>query len=322
MTTSFSRYLLAVALTAVSCHALSESSSGAQSGLPSLEAAWHEYQAVNRQGKTSYLLDIDNDSLLLRKNDGFYTSGLRLTSRTTLPGLPQATSYGWRLGQEIYTASDIKLLPQQIGRNDHPYAGWLYAGLFRETQRADGSATKVGLDIGCLGPCAGGEWTQTNLHRLLNQPLPRGWASQLHNEFGAVLYGEVAPARWTPASWFDAAPRLHARFGNIYTDAGAGLMLRAGKLNRFADEPAFHAFLHLDGRVVGYNATLQGGYFSGGGRTVEPKRWVGEAEIGVVWNRPSYGIKASIVRRGNEIRDLSSSFGAQNFARLQFLYTP
>ena len=235
----------------------------------------------------------------------------------------QSTRYGWRLGQELYTTSDVKLRPAQISRPDHPYAGWLYAGLFREARQLDGGYSRLGLDIGCLGPCAGGEWTQTNLHRLLNQPLPQGWSTQFRNEFGAVLYGELAPPRWTYSNWFDAAPSLHARLGNIHTDAGAGLLLRAGKLNSFPDQPALHGFLRVDGRLVGYNATLQGGYFSGDpAHAVQPRRWVGEAEIGVLWNQDSYGVKVSIVRRGNEIRELSNAAGGQNFARVQFLYAP
>jgi lipid A 3-O-deacylase len=49
---------------------------------------------------------------------------------------------------------------------------------------------------------------------------------------------------------------------------------------------------------------------------------VGEAELGMAWNSAPYAISVSIVRRSNEIRDLSNAIGAQNFARLQFSYSP
>lgn len=282
-----------------------------------------DFQKARAEGKSATLVDIDNDTLLLNKNDGFYTSGARFTREYRMRDATQLTTFGWRLGQELYTASDIKLPPQLVGPPDHPYAAWLYGGLFKETYRADGTHYSVGVDAGCLGPCAGGEPSQRFVHSVLRQPEPQGWSKQVKNEPGVVLWGEVAPVRWRFSPWGDATPRLRGRFGNIYTDAGAGVTLRAGQLNVLPDEPTFHGFLRVDGTAVGYNASLQGGYFSSGNpHTVSPKRFVAEAEIGVAWKRPPYGFSAGVVRRGNEIRDLPNSIGAQNFVRLQFSYTP
>ncbi|HEX2531247.1 MAG TPA: lipid A deacylase LpxR family protein [Burkholderiaceae bacterium] len=282
-----------------------------------------DFRRASMQGKTSIVLGIDNDSLLLNRNDGFYTSGVRIGQRHALRDTGRLMVFGWRIGQELYTASDIKLPPESIGPLDRPYAGWLYGGIFKETHRTDGAYRKFGLDIGCLGPCAGGYWMQTNLHRLLRQPQPQGWSTQLSNEFGAVLYGDMAPLRWNPVPLVDVTPNLHGRFGNIFTDVGAGITLRAGRLNLLPDEPTLHGFVRLDGSLVGYNATLQGGYFSGRNpRTVSPKRFVGEAEAGVAWIGGSYGVHVSIIRRGNEIRGFHDAAGTQNFVRLLFSYTP
>jgi len=292
-------------------------------GADTLGGMAEDFKKAAAEGTSTHLLGVDNDSLLLKKDDGFYTSGLRYTQQYTMRGASQLTAFGWRIGQEQYTASDINLPPARVGPPDHPYAGWLYGGLFKETHRSDGTHENIGIDIGCLGPCAGGEWTQTNLHRLLNQPLPQGWSRQVKNEAGAVLYADIAPVRWTFGPSIDVTPNLHGRFGNIFTDAGAGVTLRAGRLNLLPDQSTLHAYLRIDGRAVGYNATLQGGYFSkGNSHTVKPKRLVGEAEIGLAWNSAPYAISVSVIRRSNEIRDLSNAIGAQNFARLQFSYTP
>ena len=78
-------------------------------------------------------------------------------------------------GSKTFFAAS-RLLPQQIGRFEHPYAGWLYAGGWIRAEHADGSDVAVGLDVGCLGPCSGGKETQELAHHLLNQPRPRGWA--------------------------------------------------------------------------------------------------------------------------------------------------
>ena len=193
----------------------------------------------------------------------------------------------------------------------------------RERHHLDGTHTKFGVDIGCLGPCAGGYWTQTNFHRLLNQPLPQGWSTQVKNEAGVVLYGSVAPVRWNFGPSVDVTPDLHGRFGNIFTDVGATVLVRAGHLNILPDQPTLHGFVRLDARAVGYDATLQGGYFSSGNfYTADPKRYVGEAEIGMAWIRGPYGARISLVRRSNEIVGLSNAIGAQNFGRVQLSYTP
>lgn len=282
-----------------------------------------EFRQALEQGKASTLAEIDNDSLLLKRDDRFYTSGMGITRQYALRKDGDAVLFGWRIGQEQYTASDIKLPPELVMAPDHPYAGWLYAGMFKDTQRSDGSRLKLGLDLGCIGPCAGGEWVQRNLHRVINQPQPQGWSKQVRNEFGAVLYADAAPVRWTPLAYLDVTPNLHARFGNIFTDAGAGLTLRAGQLSALPNQSSAYGFLRIDGRAVGYNATLQGGYFSHDNpHTVQPKRAVGELEAGLQWSGAQYGMHVAIVRRGNEIDGLPNSIGAQNFARLQFSYTP
>lgn len=288
----------------------------AQETLPS----WGEFAQVRQAGKITWQVDIDNDSLLLKKDDGFYTSGNRIGQSFTKADSMQALTYGWRLGQELYTASDIKLAPSQIAKIDHPYAGWLFAGLYREKNEANGKSQRLGLDIGCMGPCAGGEWTQTHLHRLLKQPLPQGWSTQLRNEWGAVLSGEYSPGRMALLSNVDIAPRLKGRFGNIFTDASAELMIRGGNLNAMPEQVASYGFLRTELKAVAYNASIQGGYFNNQDTAVKPKSLVGEFEVGYFWRGENYGASASFIRRSNEIKELSNGKGAQNFARLQIIY--
>jgi lipid A 3-O-deacylase len=282
-----------------------------------------DYRLASATGRTAHVVDIDNDSLLLNKNDGFYTSGIRYTYARTVDTGPGVQTFGWRIGQELYTASDIKLPPALVGPPNHPYAGWLFAGAFKEENRRDGSYARFGIDLGCLGPCAGGEATQTAFHRVLNQPRPQGWSKQVRNEPGVVLHGEIAPARWTFGSSVDMTPNLHFRFGNIATDGGVGATVRAGRLNLLPSGSTFHGYVRGTVNAVGYNATLQGGYFTKNNpHTVDPKRWVGSAEAGIAWSGEEYGLRLALVRHSNEIRALPESVGAQDFVRLQFAYTP
>lgn len=282
-----------------------------------------DFAKARTEGRTSHVVGIDNDTLLLNRDDGFYSSGMSYGQASTLRGPDGSVTYGWRIAQELYTASDIKLPPAQVRPPDHPYAGWLYGGVYREMNRNDGTSLSYGLDLGCLGPCAGGRWTQTNFHRLIDQPLPQGWSRQVRNEAGLVLHGEITPVRWQAGNSLDLAPTLRGRLGNIFTDLGVGLTARAGRLNILPQQPALYGFLRADARAVGYNATLQGGLFSNNNpHTVDPKRIVGEVEAGLVWIGQTFGARLGLVRRSNEIRDLPDSAGAQNFLRLQFSYTP
>jgi hypothetical protein len=282
-----------------------------------------EYQKIQTQGRTQLILDIQNDSLLLKKDDGFYTSGNHLIISKTLRLPTQAISYGWHFGQDLYTASDIKLKPAQISPVDHPYAGWIYTGVFRELQNRDGSGLRLGLDVGCLGPCAGGEWTQTNLHQALNQPLPQAWSTQLQQEWGLVFNAELAPARWNLVQDMDLASRFKVRVGNIFTDARTELMWRYGRLNDIREDKASFIFARGELRANAYNATLQGGYFNNQSLAMHPRRVIPELEIGYQYrgDGDTWGFYASVIRRGSEIKELSNAKAAQNFARIQFIYT-
>lgn len=288
----------------------------AQAGTEILAGARDAWQ----HGKTVIGVEVDNDSLLMRDLDGLYSSGARLAVARRLTQDGMLSTAGWRIGQELYTASDIKLPPERVGPPDRPYAGWLYAGVFHRRDWSDGRHAGLGIDIGCLGPCAGGKWTQNRLHSLLDDPRPQGWSRQIGHEAGVVLHGNAAPGRWSPAPWLDVTPAVHGRIGNIFTDAGTELRLRAGQLSKLPDQPTLHGFVRLDARAVLYNATLQGRLFANDVHTVSPRRWVGEAEAGVAWNRMPVEAGVSIVRRSNEIRDLPSSVGAQTFARLHLRY--
>lgn len=288
----------------------------AQEFSPTLE----ELSQVTAGGVTVVRLTIDNDSLLLNRDDGFYTSGNQISLRKMFNTSEKSVIYGWQLGQDLYTASNINLTPEKISSVDHPYAGWLYAGVFREYFEKTGTASRIGLDVGCLGPCAGGARTQKQLHRLLKQALPQGWSSQLKQEWGLVFSGEWSPARWLIEKNIDVQAHGKARFGNIFTDASIDANLRFGTLGDLPEQAANFGFLRGEVKAIGYDATLQGGYFNNQALSVHPQRTVEELELGYQWHSTNYGIYASVIRRSSVIKELSNNLGAQNFVRLQFNY--
>ncbi|MBC3861587.1 lipid A deacylase LpxR family protein [Undibacterium jejuense] len=308
--------LVALACITVSGIAAANDNASANFSAPS----WQQAKTVMDQGKAIWMLELENDSFLLNRDDKFYTAGDHLQKTYVVQSDLHSVEYGWRIAQDLYTPSDVKLLPSQLASNDHPYAGWLYGGIFNNNVDVTGKSWRWGVDIGCFGQCAGGARTQAQLHRLITQPLPQGWSTQYHNELGVVLSGEMSPGRLLPFAGVDITPKVHARFGNIFTDLGAEVAIRFGRLNALPYQPASYGFLRGDMKAVAYNATIEGAYFSKDIPKVHAKTAGGEIELGYVWQAGKYGATASIFRRANEIKEMSNAVGAQNVVRLQFLY--
>jgi hypothetical protein len=274
-------------------------------------------------GRATTTFDIDNDSLLLNRADGQYTSGLRFTQNYRLRQDDGWVSAGWRIGQQLYTAKDAQLTPELLGALDRPYAGWLYGGLTYRVEHADGSETAFGLDAGCLGPCALGRQTQEAFHHLLRQPQPHAWSTQLSTELGVVAHFGGRGPYWRFGRSVDLRPGVAVRMGNIFTDLGGDLTLRVGELRPLPDASTVYGFLRVGARAVAYDATLQGGMFRREAqRTVDPKRLTGEAEAGLQWQGGRWAVRVSVLVRSNEIRGLSESDGRQDFMRVAISYSP
>jgi lipid A 3-O-deacylase len=148
-----------------------------------------------RKAPTQVTLQLDNDSYLIHGTDRFYTNGTHLIVRFPLSPQPHASgerhdTYGWRLGQDIYTPANAGNAGAQLGPSNRPFAAWLYLGVFRETVLTDGRDAqfwRFGLDIGCLGPCAHGEQTQNTVHRVSGADQAIGWETQVRNGLGVQL---------------------------------------------------------------------------------------------------------------------------------------
>lgn len=70
----------------------------------------------------------------------------------------------------------------------------------------DGSEVAFGLNVGCLGPGAGGQPTQTLIHKLFDQPEPLGWRTQIRNEPGLVLRAGARAPYWRLHRHLDGRP--------------------------------------------------------------------------------------------------------------------
>lgn len=310
--------------------------------------------------KPTFTFYIENDDVLIGDGmDRFYTNGLRLAAqwpecylpesvrgRTWLklpfvgdpndleahvcaprnPSLPESPpsgrfrfSFGAVLGQNLYTPSNIE--DPNFRRNDRPYAAWLYVGgiisLIGERQ-----THTFELDLGSVGPRAQGKWVQTQWHRLIDAPEPRGWDNQIDNEPALLL---LYDARWRlieiqrgEHKIFDLIPEAGGALGNVLTYGKVGMTARLGWNigsdfgppgplpaafpSRDAPTPQIlelYIFAGAEGRGVVHNIFLDGTTFRDG-PSVAKEDFVADLSWGVAARWKSTRLTWRKVRRSPE----------------------
>ncbi len=278
---------------------------------------------------------VENDALA-GGTDRNYTSGVRLgylTGPDQVWGIVQGAAglfmgaededivrFGFALGQSMFTPQDISAtqpLPDQ-----HPYAGWLYADLSIVVERRGRILDTLSLQGGVIGPDAGGEWTQTNVHELIHSDEPRGWDNQLRHEAGVVLTFDRkwrALAEWEAARiGIDLTPNAGFSVGNVLTQATAGLTLRIGNdleddygpprirpslagggFFRPSDSFGWYIFAGASGRAVAYNIFLDGNTRRDS-LEVDRRPLVLDVQVGIVIQLLRTQIAFSVVARTEE----------------------
>jgi lipid A 3-O-deacylase len=198
---------------------------------------------------------LEND--LFFQTDKYYTNGVQLTvserldsrldiTKTVLEKVCGIAGCGadideflfaqTRVGQLMYTPVKIRdPLPQPL---DRPWAGLLYyAADYQFGSKDERVFTTISGQVGVIGPGALAEQTQTWIHKVTKNDLPKGWGNQIGGELGLLASIEKRHAIGgvtktesnekpveirTTGYWRIAA-------GNIMTFAGAGLKLAIGK---------------------------------------------------------------------------------------------
>ncbi len=290
-------------------------------------------------------LIVEND--VITGTDRHYTSGVLLSYVSGLDeGPPGAENFGrklffiddddqmhvgFSLGHEIYTPKDISN-PDLIV-DDRPYAGHLY-GAVDFTISDDYELSTWRINMGIVGPSARAEDIQSDLHREIGSPIPRGWEHQLDDEFAWGLMYEKQ-WQWRPRKNTSFLPHAGVSIGNVSTHATVGAMFRVGR-NLDADygpprlRPAlpgslffkpdgdgttWYFYLGVDGRYVAQNLFLDGNT-SKDSHSVSRKNWVGDFQAGFVINNRRLRLAYSHVIRSKEFegQDERSRFGSVTLA--------
>ena len=232
-------------------------------------------------------INFDND--ILDNTDRYYTNGIRIDiispflkpfplNYLMIPYWGKGVNYyGISIVQNMYTPSTTKIGGILYG--DRPYAAYLYLGTFKisndPTKRFRQSTE---LNIGIIGPSSYGGFIQKSFHAAVptnNEPL--GWLYQIQNDL-VLNYNLCYEKGIVSGKYIELNLTGKSAIGTLYTNFGGGLMVRSGLFNPYfvnlgisrsqsnhqksLRNMQVYFFLDIEGKVVGYDATLEGGMFN------------------------------------------------------------
>jgi lipid A 3-O-deacylase len=245
----------------------------------------NEFISINKE--RFFNLVFEND--ILDNTDRYYTNGIRIDvispllrafplSYLMIPYWGAGVNYyGITIVQNLYTPSTTKIGGILYG--DRPYAAYLYLGSFKiSNDPAKKFRQTTELDIGVIGPYSFGGFVQKSFHASVpTNSEPLGWLYQIQNDL--VLNYQLSYEKAIVSERnIDLNISGKSAIGTLYTNFGGGMMVRSGILNPyFANlgisrthlnhqnnlrNTQIYFFLTTEGKVIGYDATLQGGMFN------------------------------------------------------------
>ena len=223
---------------------------------------------------------------LFFRTDYYFTQGMTLTLvhpvlarlpvRHLLAAGPRGSTqyHGITLRYDGFTP--LRIQDAFIRMGDRPYAAYLYASFFRTSnQSMRHQRLTTALEIGFIGPAAGGKELQTAIHRVTGNAEPRGWDYQIRNA-PIVGYRITFEKQLISGQYINLQGNVEASLGTLYTYASTGGHVRIGKFSPYfanlgvdglsydtASKPwQVYGEASLEGRLIGYDATLQGSPFT------------------------------------------------------------
>ena len=186
------------------------------------------------------------------------------------------------VSHQIFTPEDWER--SDLIEDDRPYAATLLVGVGYNSRSDDAMETTL-LQVGIVGPAAGGEEIQDFVHDLVGSDKFRGWDHQLRNE-PVVRVMKQWFQRWDSPRLFDSAlsgdviAHGGGSLGNLATFANAGVEVRVGSVlpddfgsapilpvgetvspvrrSNYTERLAAHLFIAVDVRYVVHDITLDG----------------------------------------------------------------
>ncbi|MBC7536174.1 MAG: lipid A deacylase LpxR family protein [Ferruginibacter sp.] len=227
--------------------------------------------------KSDFRFQYDND--FFTHADRYYSQGLSF--EFVHPGLkknpltkllikPANSNISYGIGLNVFGYTPTSILSVNILYSDRPYAAALTIKTFSAaTDSILNRRISSAFNIGVIGPAALGDEIQTNIHKWLKNPLPKGWHTQIQNDL--ILNYQVNYEQKLIASTghflLNGAGEL--RLGTLDTRLSGGLNFMAGNFNDpyagvsgLKKQVEYFFYAQARGHLVGYDASLQGGIFN------------------------------------------------------------
>ena len=237
--------------------------------------------------------------------DGFYTQGLQLRYEND-------ANWGLKIGQQIYTPSNKDSDQPQYG--DRPYCGWAHAEYFKKLYQENYEQVfEIGL--GVVGPASGGEWIQTEFHKLIHSSPPLGWKYQIYTE-PTLQFAYYRTYSLFLNKYIEFRPYAGANLGNYLINAELGNIVRAGwnlpknfdPVIRSVARGSFwnniYAYGFVGGKAYGVarNMSLDGNTFRESIVTVDKEYVVGDGLAGLCLGIYNFELTFSHVERTREFQ--------------------
>jgi lipid A 3-O-deacylase len=178
--------------------------------------------------------------------------------------------YGLSFTQDCFTPRSIRY--DTINYLERPYAATFFVSHTLTSINPEKKLLlQTQVDLGIIGPCARCEDEQKAIHKGLLNIRPLGWENQVKSDYIINYRIKIEKGIWMQRNT-ELMANAVMRVGTIYTDVGFGLNARIGffspyfnslGLQKNAKTHIFKMFgvFKLNGKLVGYNATMQGGVF-------------------------------------------------------------
>lgn len=311
--------------------------------------------AQQLESRSFWNFQLENDLFTVGNDDKHYTNGIELGCLMTNVSLPShdkligflfdrkspiSSALAISFGQKMFTPDNITT--SEIDRRDRPYAGWLFMSItsyFLVEQNAFISIFhSIEYTCGMVGPSSQADVVQERFHRAIGADRPKGWHNQLGNEPGLNL---TMTTKWliTPSKIldfsYDISPHVVAALGNIYTYAGAGVLLRIGKnldddlgppnirpgfpgaagFNEKTHDWSWYFFAGHESRLMARDIFLDGNTFNKD-HHVTKEMLVGDFQFGLVCRYRDVRLSISNVLRTKEFENQEglTHYGALNIS--------
>lgn len=255
--------------------------------------------ALTLAANAQVTLIAENDLFAYQNNDRGFSHGSHIGY--------DYLNYHFFVEQNLYTPEDIS--DPEPRPKERPYAGTLLFGVSDANKYGEFFVSRT-LALGVLGPDSFSEESQKYVHENIGSQEPMGWDHQLPNEF-------VAQTRWEvghqfSGDWLHLYPYAKTNLGTLLVDAGAGTTLYLGsgkqlKHDRIMVENAGrdwfgNLFVGIEGKAVGFNATLDGNAFHETDLEIEKEPLVVEGKAGIEAGCKTYILGYTMVLRTNEYK--------------------